>query len=100
MKNCDLSVYDVFEYEMLKTLYINRDWCRDATLYRDNEGKLVIFWQWMEAHGVGQDHYSKIVESVADLKKCLYKDVERGLLTQRKADKAIDECRCYFEKEQ
>lgn len=96
MKKCDLSVFDVLEYEKLKELYVNRSWCRTADLYRDHEGNLVVFWYWLEAHGTGQDHYSCIVESLDDLKKCLNKDVERNLLTAKKADKVCKECEIYF----
>lgn len=96
MKNCDLSVFDIMECEKLASLYVNSDWCRNADLYRDGEGNLIVFWQWLEAHGVGQDHYSCIVESVRDLQKILYKDVERGLLSQKKADKVIGNCEKFF----
>lgn len=96
MKNCDLSIFDVLQYEKLKSLYVNRDWCRNADLFRDDEGNLVVFWQWLEAHGVGQDHYSCIVESIEDLKSALSKDIERGMLSPKKAEKVFAECEKYF----
>lgn len=98
MKSCDLSFFDIMECEKLKTLYINSGWCRDAALYRDKEGRFIVFWQWMEAHGVGQDHASCYVKSVKDLRASLKSDVERGLVTQRKVDEVCEECREFFEK--
>lgn len=80
-----------------KELYVCADQCRDAGLYKLPDGRVVYYSYWLNAHGIGPDHRSVLLENLEDLKAVLEQDVEFGLLSKNELSKLLVECRAYFD---
>lgn len=94
-RSYEYSVADAVFSTKLKDLYVNRDWCVTATLYRDEDGHLFVFWYWLTNHGIGPDHRSCVVESAGELRECLLRDAD-SWVSQEDVDRICEECRDFF----
>lgn len=86
---------DIFE-KPIKQIYISAEYCRDAGLYKLEDDRVIYHSYWLNAHGIGPDHCSYLLENIDDLKAVLEQDVKFGFLSKDKLKKLLDECREYF----
>ena len=80
-----------------KEFYVCTELCRDAGLYKLEDGRVIYHAYWLTNHGIGPDHYSVLLENIEDLKAVLEQDVEYGHISKEKLRKLLDECREYFD---
>lgn len=87
---------DLFE-KPLKQLFVCADQCRDAGLYKLPDGKLIYHAYWLNAHGIGPDHCTYLLEKFGDLEALLEQDVEYKLIDKNDLKKLLEECKEYFD---
>lgn len=90
------SYADTVYSEKLSGLYVNRDRCVTADLFRDEDGLIFIFWYWLTNHGIGPDHSSAVVTSVEELRESLLRDEEIGWVSKEDVERICRNCSRFF----
>lgn len=80
-----------------KEIYVRADLCRDAGLYKLEDGRVIYHEYWLTNHGIGPDHCSILLENIEDLKAVLEQDVEYGHISKEELKKLLEECKEYFD---
>lgn len=96
-----MNMAEYFEHysscgKKLEEIYINRGKCRSCYLCKGEGGKILLYWEWMEAHGNGETDYSKEVHSVEEVREGLQSDVDRQNMTPAQLERACKLAEKYF----
>lgn len=87
----EYSRLQLSEMEKITDLYTNDNRCIYAELLRDPQGNKIYFREWLASHGAGDSCNFCIINSLAELKEELKKDVDHGDLPIAKSNKIYDE---------